>query len=438
MDGLSTHSPTVMATSTQVTTAQQAPSVVDDACGILQLPRELIAAILSFLGDADAVSFSLTCKAAFKIFPSVPFSKDRLQRLSRVVIERDNGRGLWVELNPSRREFLRALTYDYPRLFLCRRCWTLHESLTGECRPAQHIAATIRDHCRRRPRGLMTFGPLWPNYAFTFDEARRVVERVYHGPRFGLPLSHLNISTDWKLAKLGAACSNPQFFHGYVKLDTEAVVIDGALFFHNIQRILLLPEKVLPLFRTSAASEAFTFCCHMNDFLNAFKPPIDAPTLRFFGRSVNSAISSIINMAQDGVGLPEPAGLDGWDLDTLNLHMGSLAGCTECTTDYAITVHNHGRAGVEIVSDAFQDLGGCAPPDRKWEHCWHSCLPVRYNYVIQRRRDHFLVNPEIFPTRPGTSAIKHPSAPTVQDLWESHEYERATRNRFHERGVIEH
>ncbi|OTA66710.1 hypothetical protein K449DRAFT_391170 [Hypoxylon sp. EC38] len=439
MDSLATNPLAVMATSTLLTT-QQAPSAINGACKILELPPELVVAILSLLEDHHILSFSLTCKAALNIFRSALFSEGCIGRINSISFSFGQvGTGLRRDArSPLRCEFLKLLTYDDPHLFICPRCLKLHEHPTGECRSAQHVTALIRD--RRHlphPKGLMTFGSLWPNYAFTFDEARAVVERARYGPGFGLPLSHLSISTDWKLARLGTACSNPQFIHGYIKLDTEAVVINRTLFFHNAQRILLLPEKVIPFLREIAASgdgtmaEAFTFCPHTTHITNTFHPSLIMSWPPLFEKSISGAISSVIKAAQNRVGLLEPAGLDGWDLDKLNLHTDSLAGCTSCTTDYAITVHNHGRAGVELVSESFQDLGNCTDPtDQKWVKCWGGRVQSSYSCTLARRQHNFMVNPNIFPTRPGTSAIKHPSAPSTQDLWDSHEYERAARDKL--------
>ncbi|KAI0840642.1 hypothetical protein F5Y06DRAFT_263249 [Hypoxylon sp. FL0890] len=420
---------------------QQAHPVLDGASGVLRLPPELVLEILEFLDPAYVVLFSLTCKAAFNLFRRAPFSKSHLWSISTEANTPPWGLILrHGPMGPSRGEFLELLTYDHPHLFICQRCLKLHKYPTSECRLAQHTAAWIRDRRNFRPKGLMTFGPLWPQYAFTFDEARAVVERACNGPQYGLPLSHFSISTNWKLARLGTACSNPEFLHGYVKLDTEAVVVGGCLFFHRIHRILLLPEKVMPLVnRITTASilgnkmgEVFTYCHHKANVRDAFDlSPVSRFWHPFTRNSVSSVISSVITNAQRRVGLPEPAGLDGWDLDAFSTRVYSFSGCCKCTTDYAITVHNHGRAGVEIVSDAIQDLGHCANPnDCKWEQCWYSALEVRYHDFMDRQRHYPMIGLEMFPTRPGVSAIKHPSAPTISDLWDTHEHERHVRTDY--------
>ncbi|OTB07124.1 hypothetical protein M426DRAFT_318154 [Hypoxylon sp. CI-4A] len=399
---------------------------------ILDLPPELVLNIVSFLDHAQVVLFSLTCKAAFRLV-----RESDQGRISLSVIHQPMSQSPATILDdyplvftgrrpvsPHRSQFLQLLAYDYPHLFVCHRCQQLHRTPTGEIRDRRHDLAVVRDLRDPRPKGVMSFGSLWLQYHFTFDDAREAVAGKLNGP-----VPDLTISTDWKLSKLGPSCTNPDFTHGYIKLDTEAVVVDGCLLFHKVQRILILADKAKHFLLTNSrhfVDHVFDSCCHKESMLdNMFQPPLSqSPWMLFVKQSVHKDLTMLISMAQKRVCLPEPSGPDGWDLDSFKLNCSLLGGCPFCTTSGAITIHNHGRGGVELVYDTFQDLGCCSnPDDPKWEHCWSNSQEGSVQWC-------HMLNPAIFPTRPGKSARKHPSAPAAQDVFELHEHERNARQKW--------
>ncbi|KAI0883437.1 uncharacterized protein GGS22DRAFT_167000 [Annulohypoxylon maeteangense] len=414
---------------------RQKPTGLPGPCRILDLPPELVFEILSFLDPPYVILFSLTCKATRRLISSTPHGKFCLSYVQKGLRDcRREPIGSESTSDP-RYKFLQLLADDNLHRFVCLRCAKLHQNLTGESRNAHHNSAIIRDRLISRPRGAMTFGPLWPKYVITFDEAREILKGTLNKPRNKLPIPPLAISTDWKLARLWSSCYNPEFIHGYVKLDTEATVVDGSLYFHKVQRILLQPEKVKPFFSASKSwlmEELFKSCTHSGQFRYAFQPSLSSFSWNSLDKTgVHRMIAELIAMAHWKVLLAEPSRLEGWDLDKLELQSYSLTGCCQCVTDNSITIHSHGRGGVEIVADVFQNLGDLTKSsDRKWEACWHNRLDEVYRSILVRRSDHPIIDPSIFFTPPGRSARKHPSAPSVNDVWELHEHDREASRKY--------
>ncbi|KAI0115000.1 hypothetical protein F4814DRAFT_417847 [Daldinia grandis] len=405
----------------------------DTPC-LLGLPVELVLYILSLLDPRHVALFSLTCKASSRLVRGTDHGKICLASIHSA---------LHTDLDQAsleRTEFLHHLAQDLPHKFVCKRCSKLHQnlvSLVEENPDALKSPTSIR-----RQKGLMTFGALWPQYAVACQQGREAIKNCSSGMESNLATSHLSISTDWRLRRLGTSCNNPDFIHGYVKLDTEAAVVNDNLYFHKIQRILLLPDRVKPFLKANASSpmdQVFQSCCHGTEFRSTFRPFLDLLDWNGLRKmSVHDTISKFTTMAHEGLFLTKLAELSGYDLDGFSLRNYPLAGCKHCTTENTTTIHNHGRGGVEIVSDTYQDLGDCTDDiirdcdghvDNEWGHCW-SGLSYEYRILLSRRQEHPPVNPGIFLTRPGTSAIHHPSAPSIQDVWELHDHDREAKLRL--------
>ncbi|KAI0850897.1 hypothetical protein F5Y00DRAFT_231104 [Daldinia vernicosa] len=405
----------------------------DTSCLLLGLPVELVLYILSLLDPRHVALFSLTCKASSRLVRGTDYGKVCLASIhSALHTDLD-------QASRERTEFLHHLVKDLPHMFVCKRCSKLHRNLVSLVEEGPHALKNYTSICRQK--GLMTFGTLWPQYAFTCKQGREAIRNCSSGMEPNLATSHLSISTDWKLRRLGTSCNNPDFIHGYVKLDTEAAVENDNLYFHKIQRILLLPDRVKPFLKANASSpmeQVFQSCCHGTEFRSTFRPFLDLLDWNGLHKmSVHDTISKFVTMAHESLFSTKPAGLDGYDLERVSLPNYWFAGCKHCTTDSITTIHNHGRSGVEIVNDTYQDLGDCIDHvirncDRyvgnEWGHCW-SGLSYEYRILLSRRQDHPQVNAGIFMTRPGTSAIHHPSAPSTQDIWELHDHDRAAKSR---------
>ncbi|KAI1406615.1 hypothetical protein F4819DRAFT_439731 [Hypoxylon fuscum] len=387
---------------------------------ILDLPAELVFGILSFLDHGEVALFSLTCKVASLLIRDSDFGKICLASLHSALLTRQD--------SPFQRPklFLQLLAKDLPYHFVCQRCLKLHSHRSL-------IQDPVRSHQRLDlSNGLMTFGPLWPQYAFSSDEICEVLRYHHTSKASGLPLSHLAISTDWKLARLGASCNNPNYTHGYAKLDTEAVIVNNNLFFHKTQRILLLPGDVKVFIENNsrtAMEQVFNSCCHGVRLQSCFYPDLrDISWGQHISKniSVRDMISGIISMTTNRLRVK--------GRDTFRSSPGypGLPGCRHCITDELITMHNHGREGVEIIFDVFQDLGQCMPPilvSSNWAYCWSRDVDLGFNSVRKRRQTHREVDPSIFPTPPGRSAREHPSKPSAQDMWELGEHERQAKRR---------
>ncbi|KAI1107286.1 hypothetical protein F4804DRAFT_298326 [Jackrogersella minutella] len=421
-----------MSTSSELA-VQPAPPGLSGLCRILNLPPELVLDILSFLDPASVILFSLACKSAFGLVRGTDHGRICLSSVQGDLVAHRILFADYAEPTSLQRlEFLQLLAVDYLDLFVCHHCAKLHPNPTGESRNAQHNSVMARDRHDLSPKGVMTFGPLWPQHAISIDEARESLKHGTKGPGASLSIPNLTISTDWKLARLWSSCYNPDFIHGYVKLDTEAVVVDGSLFLHKAQRVLLLPEKVKSFFkarRSLLMEQVFKSCFHGGQFRYAFHPSLHSFSWDNLDKSsVHRLISELISMAGWKVCLAQPVGPDGWDLGKIEFQPHAIAGCHGCTTDNILNIHNHGRAGVEIVTDVYQNLGDVSDPtDRHWEACWTNRQDGQYKTLMHRRLDHPTVDPRIFLTSPGTSARNHPSAPSIRDVWELHEHERKVR-----------
>ncbi|KAI1393853.1 uncharacterized protein F4822DRAFT_386146 [Hypoxylon trugodes] len=391
---------------------------------ILDLPVELLFRVLSFLDPAPILLFSLTCKGTLHFVQASDLWEPCFSTLHRVLQTREE------HVSLQRYEFLQLLADDHPHSFVCRRCMKLHRNIVEGGRYAQLGSIPISG--RRRgasSQGLMTFGHLWPQYAFSIEEALKVVI-PREDPR-PIQLPEFSISTDWKLARLGTSCNNPDFIHGYVKLDNEGIAVGGHLHLHRVQRVLLLAEKVVPFFEANTPSsmeQVFRFCRHHTDIMSSFGDPL--PPYFFEGLNkagVYNAITTLALIAPKKALLEEPTGTHGLIIDKSKLFEGIMPGCSQCSTDHVMTIHNHGRAGVEIVVDVYQDLGFLSSTHRGWDYCWTGNIEHKYRGVISRRRDFPAISFDLFPTALGRSARAHPSAPSIQDVWELHEHERSAR-----------
>ncbi|KAI1375954.1 hypothetical protein F4677DRAFT_421412 [Hypoxylon crocopeplum] len=407
------------------------PRVTGRANGLellLDMPIELALEVISLLDIVDIALLSLTCKDAFHFIRSTDFGSTSATDLRNALMTKSPS--MFLE----RARFLHLLADDYPYLFVCQRCSKLHqyESLAVQGQYAREYTVIVRG--RRDPslKGLMTFGPLWPQYALSFNRASEIIRHTCDGLNPRAPVADLALSTDWKLARLGTSCNNPDMTHGYVKLDAEAVIVGGCLFFHKTHRVLLQPEKVMGFLRINASypmDQIFKGCCHGLDPLSSFFPPLGSlGWSRFKGMSIHEMVSEFVSMARKKAGLREAPGPEGWDLSTRHMPTYALHGCRDCTTDSAITIHNHGRAGVEIILDVFQELGSCSEPRyNDWEYCWSGHGGLRYANLSRRRSDYPQVDVSLFPTPPGRSGMRHQSAPTARDVWELHEHQRVAK-----------
>ncbi|KAI1464747.1 uncharacterized protein F4812DRAFT_441860 [Daldinia caldariorum] len=393
---------------------------------LLGLPVELVSYILSLLDPEHVTLFSLTCKAASILVRGTDYGKICLASVHSA-LHTNSGLASF-----QRATFLHHLAKDLPHRFVCKRCSKFHQKLVNLAEEGPDaLSNSISIH---RQKDLMMFGPLWPQYAFTREHGRQAVRDSSIGSEPNYATSHLAISTDWKLRRLGTSCNNPDFIHGYVKLDTEAVVVNGKLYFHKIQRIVLLPDRLKPFLtanRSSPMEQVFQSCCHGTEFRATFRPSLDMLDWNGLrGKSVHDTITKFANVARAGLPLLMP--LSGLDKDTIKRYPPlpiPHAGCKHCMTEELTTIHNHGRDGVEIVSDVFQNLGSCTNDgtDNEWGYCW-SGLSYDCRTLKSRRKEHPLIHPGVFPTRPGASARDHPSAPNAKDIWELHDRDREARS----------
>lgn len=409
-------------------TNQSAPS---PRLSILDLPLELVWHIIHFLDPAEITTFSITCKAALKLARSTRYGvigASVLQRPLQAGVESTVMRQLRVK-------FLHGLIQDKKSAFFCPNCAKVHSYQSLVCKGqavfifnrslALTQPSTASKHRATLIQGIMTFGPFWPEYAFTYEDARQALSKikrsqaVSHLPRFA-------ISTNWKLSKLGTHCTNPDAICGYVKLDTEAMVTEGRLIQHTTHRVLLNEDAVVPFFKASKLTKRGPFfkgCCHEIDINLLFYPPLNQLVWSFLdqlneqtdGYEVADHLSPMA--LRKASFILESARLEGWDMQEMNINPYILAGCSGCWTETAITIHNHRQSGIEIVFDVFQCLfDGEKPHGKHWQHSWGGNLKMEFQDAASRRLEHGQVHPAAFRTPPGKSLQRHHSAPSRKDI----------------------
>ncbi|XXH04920.1 hypothetical protein Hte_011342 [Hypoxylon texense] len=463
--------------SVEVAEVAQAQSPASPTFRMLDLPTELVLSIISCMDHGEAILFSLASRAARDVVSGASYGKSSLDALND---------------DPAKRlAFLELLARDLPYHFVCRRCRKLHSHrrlLEDDDPDARHGEPPAMSHRRLDParKGLLTFGPLWPQYAFSIDDARAAVsqqqQQQHHHhhhhhhhqllPRLGRyrqpahPVPQLSLRTPWKLARLGASCGNPELLYGYAKLDAEAVWTPaataagggggggpsrtGRLCLHKAQRVLVRPDRAPAFLRRGASAppeHVFRPCPHDVDgggggLWSAFAPLELLPAARRPPRgsgsgsgSVLESVSALADRVARRYGLDRACGPEGWDASSISDHL--LPGCAFCMTETVLTIHNHGREGVEIILDAYQDLGDCAAAaaaatastgeDSNWLVCCSRDTHIVFQNATRRRQVHPAVDLSMFPTRAGKSAQGDPSAPSAKDIWELHEHERRAR-----------
>ncbi|KAI6092499.1 hypothetical protein F4821DRAFT_224187 [Hypoxylon rubiginosum] len=430
---------------------------------ILDLPSELVLAILSFMDRSEVLLFSLTCKVAHNfVFGKDPEEENPRESLGEECV-RILRNGSFATPTPFAQQFafLTQLSRDLPYTFVCERCRKLHSHRSllwyGDGDGADQ---PIMSHCYPDPqrKGLMTFGPLWPQHAFTWDAAYDAM-MIRLNSSHVLPIPQLSLSTDWKLARLGASCNNPGFIHGYVKLDTEAVFAKDKLFLHKTQRVIVQPDRLLEFLERSLApmEQVLRPCPHAESLGRMFAQLFAVDVLDDL-RGRNTAVYDAVAQVLRAVVRTRDAGESfytyyGWTprsateteetaaVEALLYPNGlPMSGCRACITDFLLTVHNHGRGGVEVVLDAYQDLGDCGSthPGKVGDRNWilgcggggGSSSPddrLDFDSVRERRQAYPAVDIDMFPTRPGRSALEHLTAPFAVDVFHLGDYERKAR-----------
>ncbi|KAI2626478.1 hypothetical protein GGR54DRAFT_591100 [Hypoxylon sp. NC1633] len=431
------------------------------------MPKKILEAILSLLDQAELTLFSLTCKDALKIVRGLDFGKESVSQIEQALRPCDE------ELNYQRTKFLTLLADDHPYLYVCENCAKLHtyhhsfKVLNEDGESTLNTINNIRGLRDPSCKGLITFGPLWPQWHMPFHAVRLIIMKAcarYNTPKFVNPVLVMNtlapnaapvfvvpeldmngrvrpaiptfevpeltLSDDWQLRKLGNKCVNTDAAHGFVKLDVEAVIVRRCLFLHRIHRVVLYPqflEKFLSDQWCSDNGPFFRACGHEFKLNNCFWPKIGD----YFGyqqgipRSVDSTVNMLARMAKSAAKLPEAPGPEGWDMSRYPRNPDTLPGCADCLTDCAVTIHHHPAGfggGVEVVFDVFQELGTCdgsMEDSRGWALAWNGQQQLKYNSASARRKDGYKqVDPRIFPTRPGRSGRDPAEEPFVPNAME--------------------
>ncbi|KAI1769592.1 hypothetical protein GGR53DRAFT_473256 [Hypoxylon sp. FL1150] len=419
----------------------------DDVFPILDMPVELVLDVLKFMDRGDILAFSLTCKTAHGfVFESKNPERENLGKECARILR--NGSFQTATPFAEQFAFLEKLVIDLPYHFICKRCRKLHDHRSLLCHNEGEVEGEVEgegegegepamSHCLPDPnaKGLLTFGPLWPQHAFAWDDAYEAMMQRFNSS-FVLPVPQLTMAADWKLARLGPTCDNPDFLHGYVKLDTEAVFARDKLCLHKTQRVVVQADRLAAFLQRCQAPMEHVFrpCPH--------KESLGLMFALLFKESVLQRRATVFEVVSEIIAQVGRRGLDGWQLNEgegapspspLHPYGLPLYGCRYCATDFMLTIHNHGRGGVEIILDAYQDLGDCGTThpgkvgDNNWSLCCGAGYDFSYDSVYERRDAHPAVRPDLFRTRPGKSAMRLSTAPYSSDVFALGEHERKAR-----------
>ncbi|KAK3314823.1 hypothetical protein B0H66DRAFT_323183 [Apodospora peruviana] len=421
------------------------------------LPTELLLRISSFLSRVDLACFLLTANVIFTRASEHLFWESLRWR---------------TPYNTERSEILARLTRDLSTTHIfCSSCNILHplsSRLSSSLSASQRFRFNTEQYSSESPCiPLNRVGPTWwKKWHLGFADIylvmlrHRLLSSSSPPPPLqtelpGLPLSALSLSTNWehRLLKFqpthgpfhGRVFSYEHTQHHYVKLDlTASISDDGNLILRTTQR-LWIPLKMSPKvfkFQLSAyeaenLGTGFRVCMH--------------PAYRLRGRPDNNTdgpelIDRVMGLLWDIWGRRSTNNHDdrkkrsGWRKrlrikdyyekrrETVKPEQRHSAisterwRCNECPTSAQLTVYDHGDEGVEMVLDTWQDLGQCRHPMEGpgWFDCWWkpSTGKVTEETSWKQRPKAEWPDETAFSTKssqvlPGTSGLRHESAPAV-------------------------
>ncbi|CAJ2506092.1 Uu.00g002220.m01.CDS01 [Anthostomella pinea] len=284
--------------------------------------------------------------------------------------------------------------------FVCTACCRFHTQQSIDAADQLAINAVM---VRDGDQAVM--GDVVNDPCSDFQHAKDLILHGFKQSPRSLPIEDLNRSSKWEYTELGHATMPSVRVRAYIKSDTNAVVDLGHLILHRTRRMWVPQHAVTDSFSNGSLRFRFKHhfrpCAHVADLSTFYsRPALEYPSET---TGVSSGQREGKHWAQFG-------------------HTWWIQGkCPECATNYGFTMHSHGKSGVEIVFDTYQDLG--RPSDRaahggvECRHRYRGTDWVYWYYRVPRRYDVLpLILHRSFRTDMGEPANWHPSAPKEDDL----------------------
>ncbi|KAK8073794.1 hypothetical protein PG994_004693 [Apiospora phragmitis] len=357
------------------------------------LPLEMVLAICEHLSLYQRVRLGLSCGFLYNCM-----RKDKVWE--RVLCNTDDepGKGTVYRANTDdedRWKFLEELEVTLPDHELCYYCRIFHRRTLPKTqtlwRPLPGKKATGTE-CDAKE---VTF-PRWASKIGVSGSATFT------------PLCE-TIETYKKLHN--ASRSVFKCFHSYTKLDTEAVIANGCLLVHRVQRLWvpvhLSGSDVLVRYGLGSIAGDFKICSHHNPYTDEMIANFIGPVRR--GYCYALAASSVPGT-------------------TRSLLPRQIKRCEDCPTEYEFTHHIHeDDSSVELVLDVWQNFGKCLKPKTPgWLNCWGRLNPRfqssgndEYRAGWANSDIAYVANETLFPTLAGASAASHASAARAREHWKA-------------------
>ena len=345
---------------------------------------ELILLISRHLAPCEAAALSLTCRRLYyQASESWLWEGLRARKVRTRCVEPD----YHIAPNePERWQLLQMLDRDSVEYELCHFCRILHPLPGPDAEPAPvrasfPFAKVAKGQCSWQELA----GPCWWNLGkLTFRDVNRIMQKRQ-------PLSSLSISTDWtKHPTLSSGSregwQDRYFRIRYIKLDTEAAVVNGDLLLHTVQRLWMPADKGVELGYFTGRGpnnryHGFQVCRHDPGYM----PYSYHDSKTGFGYQVDHKLGQLWQAMSHRRAPLWRKLRRWWKREHLWSWIAELvpAGesrwrCPFCPTRAKLKTYDHKGRGIEAVLDTWQNLGTCQSlQDSEWSLCWQPhCMAI--------------------------------------------------------------
>jgi len=347
-----------------------------------ELPADVLLCIVDYLSASDSATLSLVCYSLY----------DRLRSRTHSLLRQQKGNAEWME-------FLQMLEGTLADHELCFTWRIFHKR---RVQSGKRLEGPKHDWLLLQIRGPSKFLQCYErvqilfgyDYELGFGEVRLAMDRHRYRPPFGIELSDLTISTNWlPLAREARALwlayrkfNRTLAIPCFQRLEVQPRIVDNQLL-HTKQMVSFLKESHRLQRRTALHRCEFKACPHQWGH-------------GLYGDDMTRALSAALLAITR----------KGWKHQ--QVVSSGVYRCSECSTDFDVTIHNHVRDGVEVILDTWQNLGTCRTPwDEGWSQCWGSWDKVTLAGSVDRKSFGTLISaPAFFDNVHGRGGSDHPSA----------------------------